>query len=267
LPLIFIVVAVERARWRRNEHSFLATTRGIGHDCRRKQRGADMTEKEGMTWFKNQFRNAIQAATAGTPITLDLVTAIAMQESYSDAWGLIYKTMPVDEILMRCVGDTFDAPNRSAFPVDKAALLAPAIPNGQQMFDIAREALTMLAGFNHGYSAVSRNPNKFCHGYGIFQYDIQFFKEIDPDFFLQKKWYSFDECLQKCLGELTSGAKQLYPGNNNLTDEQLTYVAIGYNIGAGKVRLDGGFKQGHEDDGIFYGENIDRYLRLAHAVP
>lgn len=226
-----------------------------------------MTEKEGMTWFKTQFRDQIQAAIAGTPITLDLVTAIAMQESYSDAWGLIFKAMPVAEVLKRCVGDTFDAPNRSAFPKNRSELVAPAIAHGQDMFNIAREALVMLAGFNHGYSGVSHNPDKFCHGYGIFQYDIQFFKDTDPDFFLQKKWYDFDECLKKCVGELTRVAEKLYPGQNRLSDEQLTYVAIGYNTGAGKVRVGAGFKQGHESDGIFYGENIDRYLRLAHTIP
>lgn len=230
-------------------------------------KGAAMTEIEAITWFKNQFRNQIQAAIAGTPITVDLVTAIAMQESYSDAWGLIYKTMPVDAVLERCIGDTFDTPNRSAFPVNKAALVTPAIPHGQDMFNIAREALLMLAGFNHGYGAAARNPDKFCHGYGIFQYDIQFFKDTDPDFFLQKKWYQFDECLRKCLGELTSVARTLYPNKNPLTDDELTYVAIGYNTGASRVHVGAGFKQGHEDDGVFYGENINRFLGLAHTVP
>jgi hypothetical protein len=72
---------------------------------------AVMTEKEGMTWFKNQFRSPVQAAIAGTPLKLDLIAAIATQESYGDAWGLIYKTMPVDEVLKRCVGDTLDYPD------------------------------------------------------------------------------------------------------------------------------------------------------------
>src|SRR4051812_47367431 len=94
-----------------------------------------VTEKQGMTWFKNQFRNKVAAAASGTPFTLDLITAIAMQESYGDAWGLIYKTMPVDEVLKRCVGDTLDYPDRSAsaFPKNKAELVAPQIPHGQEM--------------------------------------------------------------------------------------------------------------------------------------
>ena len=228
-----------------------------------------MTEREGIIWFKNQFRNKVAAVVTGTPMTLDLITAIGMQESYGDAWGLIYKTMPVDEVLKRCVGDTLDVPDRSAtaFPKNRADLVAAQVPNGQQMFTIAREALMMLAGFNHGYDHVSHNPDKFCHGYGIFQYDIQFFRGTNPNFFLQKQWYSFDECLRLCMHELTSVAAHLYPGHNTLTDDQLVYVGIGYNIGAGRVNVGGGYKQGHHDGGIYYGENIDRYMRMAHTVP
>jgi hypothetical protein len=178
--------------------------------------------------------------------------------------------MPVDQVIARCVGDTLDSPNRSssAFPKNKAELVAfdPKGHTGQQMFDVARAALLTLAGFNHAYSGAAHNPDKFCHGYGIFQYDIQFFKAGNPDFFLQKKWFDFDECLKLCLAELQRVATKLYPGKSPLTDEQMTYVAIGYNIGAGKVKVGKGFKQGHEDDGVFYGENIDRYLRMAHAV-
>lgn len=224
-----------------------------------------MTEKEGMTFFKSQFRDKVATAVAGTPFTLDLLTAIAMQESFGDAWGLVFKTMPVDEVLKRCIGDTLDTPNRSAFPKNKAELVAA--PNGQAMFGIARDALQMLAGFNHAYGPAAHNPVKFCHGYGIFQYDIQFFKDTNPDFFLQKKWFSFDECLALALKELNGCATTLFPGEASLDDEKLTYCAIGYNVGPRRVRVGAGFKQGHEDDGVFYGENIDRFLRIAHTIP
>jgi len=227
-----------------------------------------MTEKEGLIWFKSQFRIPVQAAVKGTPFTVDLISAIAMQESYGDAWGLIYKSMPVAEVLKRCVGDTLDFPSRSsAFPKNKAALIAPSVPNGQEMFNIAREALLTLAGFNHGYNGAAHNPDKFCHGYGIFQYDIQFFQQTNPDFFLQKKWFDFDQCLALCLSELKAVSDVLFKGKTKLTDEQLTYVAIGYNVGPRKVKVGGGFKQGHQSDGIFYGENIDRYMRMAEAIP
>jgi hypothetical protein len=38
-------------------------------------------------------------------------------------------------------------------------------------------------------------------GYGIFQYDLQFVED-DPDFFRNKLWYRFDECLKRVMMEL-----------------------------------------------------------------
>ena len=228
-----------------------------------------MTKKEedGIAWFKHNFGDKVAAKLAGTPFTPELIAAIAMQESFSDCWGLIFNTMPVDQVIIRCVGDSLDRAH--IFPKDKADLVAfdPHGHTGQQAFDIARAALLMLADFNHLYRGAAHNPNKFCHGFGIFQYDIQFFKDGNPSFFLQQKWHDFDECLTLAIDELRKVAAKLFPGKTSLNDEQMTYVAIGYNIGASKVRVGAGFKQGHEDDGVFYGENIARFLQLAHAVP
>jgi hypothetical protein len=62
-----------------------------------------------------------------------------VQETF-EVWGGLFQTsMSTDDILALCVGDTFDAPNRSAFPPTKLI----AVPDGQQMFDIARAALTL----------------------------------------------------------------------------------------------------------------------------
>src|SRR5580765_1378307 len=96
---------------------------------------------DAMAWFKGQFATRIQAGVAGTPFSVDMLTAIAVQETF-EIWGNLYKTLSVDEILKLCVGDTLDAPKRSAFPTNKAALLAA--PNGAAMFAIAREALESL---------------------------------------------------------------------------------------------------------------------------
>src|SRR3954465_11525783 len=96
------------------------------------------TIQEGMGWFKHNFAAAIRHGAAGTPFTVDMLTAVAVQETFS-IWGRMFQTLPVAKILELCVGDTLDAPNRSAFPIDKAALVAA--PNGAQMFAIARQAL------------------------------------------------------------------------------------------------------------------------------
>lgn len=52
-------------------------------------------------------------------------------------------------------------------------------------------------GAPNGYS----DANFLYKGYGIFQYDLQFI-ENDRDFFLQRQWYSIDECIKRVLKEL-----------------------------------------------------------------
>lgn len=215
-------------------------------------------------WFKEQFRSKIEVAIAGTPFSLDMLTAIALQETYY-IWGKLYLTLSVDEVLKLCVGDTIDAPDRSAFPKNKAALLS--VNKGQEMFDIAREALEAVGAYVNDYKKVANSsPDKFCHGFGIFQLDLQFFKQA-PNYFLQKSWYSFDECLSKCTNELKAAIKSAYgSGKTALTDEEKVYVAIAYNRGS--VDFSRKFKQGHRDDsGKYYGEYIWEYLQLAKSVP
>ena len=53
-----------------------------------------------------------------------------------------------------------------------------------------------IAEIDAGYKKALKNPDKFCRGYGMFQYDLQFF-EKDPDFFLKRKWAKFDGTLEK----------------------------------------------------------------------
>ena len=215
-------------------------------------------------WFKEQFRSKIEVAIAGTPFSLDMLTAIALQETYY-IWGKLYTTLSVNEVLKLCVGDTIDAPNRSAFPQNKAALLS--VDKGEEMFDIAREALESVGAYVPGYKKVAdSSPAKFCRGFGIFQLDLQFFKE-DANYFLEKKWYSFDDCLTKCINELKAALKRAYgSGKTALSDEEKVYVAIAYN--RGRVDFSRKFKQGFRDEsGKYYGEYIWEYLQLAKSVP
>jgi hypothetical protein len=218
--------------------------------------------KEAMNWFKSQFKTQIDAGVRGTPFSLDMLTAIAVQETYY-IWGQLYKVMPITEVLKLCVGDTIDAPGRSAFPKDKAQLLSVA--KGDEMFAIAREALVSMARHIPSYRDAASKPNKFCHGFGIFQYDLQFFKE-NPDYFLKKRWYIFDECLGVFIVELKDALKRAYgPGKRTLTDEEMVYVAIAYNTGS--VNFTKKFKQGYRDpSGKYYGEYIWEYLQLAKSV-
>ena len=96
-----------------------------------------------ISWFRQNFLTDIQTALAGTPFTLDFMVALACQET-GDVWPILrHKPLTRDQIVALCVGDTIDfnpatGKGRTAFPKTKADLVAR--PNGQQMFDIARQA-------------------------------------------------------------------------------------------------------------------------------
>ena len=215
-----------------------------------------------MRWFKQQFHQKVDAALQGTPFTLDFMTALACQES-GEVWPILRKKdLSLDRIVELCVGDTLDG--RSVFPRSRAEL--ESVPNGKRMFQIAREALVDMAQFINGYKEVAKKPNKFCHGFGVFQYDIQFFRNEDPAFFLERRYADFDACLQKALGELRNKTQKLHLQNKpTLTDLEMTHVAIAYNTGGFKPAL--GLKQGHQsDDGKFYGENIFSFIETSKTA-
>ena len=87
----------------------------------------------------------------------------------------------------------------------------------------------------------------------------------DPDFFLQKKWGDLNECLTRCIAELTRVTKRTYgAGKTSLTDLEATYVAIGYNLGS--VNLAKGLKQGFNDGNKYYGEYVADYMKVAAAA-
>src|SRR2546423_2022085 len=227
-----------------------------------------------MRWFKTNFKEKINAAIVGTPYTLDLMTALACQET-GEVWPTLRKTdLSVDRILELCVGDTIDfnpttGKGRKAFPKNKAELIA--FPKGQQMFDIARQGLLDMAHFIPSYKGAASNPKKFCHGYGIFQFDLQFFKQ-EPDYFLEKRYADFDECLKKAISELEAARKRIgLHTKPKLTDEELCHVAIAYNTGGFNPAK--GLKQGvaprdkHGNViGPFYGEQIFDFIQKSKTV-
>ncbi|HEY0823341.1 MAG TPA: hypothetical protein VGD76_06085 [Ramlibacter sp.] len=214
-------------------------------------------------WFKTQFQPRIEAAIAGTPLTVDFLAAIACQET-GHVWSVLrQKGLPVEQILALCVGDTLDADRgRSAFPRTKAELLA--VPRGAEMFEIAHQALVDMAAHIPGFAAVARRPHKFCHAFGIFQLDLQFFRD-DPDYFLDRRWERFEPALDKCLQELQRALFKLgFAQRTSLDDRELAAVGIAYNTGGFRPARD--LKQGHFDGQRFYGEAIFDFLRLAHTV-
>lgn len=215
----------------------------------------------GMQWFKSTFGPNILSKPTLAPFSLDLMTAIATQETF-EVWGGLFSTLSSDKILELCVGDTIDFPGRSsAFPKNKSELLTD--PNGAALFQVARSALEAVGEVHAAYHKVAMaNPNKFCHGFGVFQYDIQFARaSLDPAFFLQRKWFDFDHCLDHALSELHLGRKKIGLGKKaQLTDLEQVHVAIAYNKGSFIPKK--GLKQGFLDksSGKFYGELVFDYM-------
>jgi hypothetical protein len=217
-----------------------------------------------MTWFRREFGNEINEALRSTPFNLDLLTAIAYQETGYIFERLLEKGMGRGDILRLCVGDTLDTPNRSAFPKDHGKLKEFA-PHGPEIFSIARAALVEMAQHVPGYSGAVRNQKKFCHGFGIFQYDLQFCKQ-DPAYFLEKRWAKFGNALFKAVTELNASQNRIpsLRGLGTLTEMQMIHVAIAYNRGTFNPAK--GLKQGHFDGSKFYGEYIFEYMELAKTL-
>lgn len=225
-----------------------------------------MAVKDEIRWFKENFASDILPALNGTPLSFDLICAIAFQES-GELWSKMRRRLPRAEVLRLSCGDTLDAPNRSAFPKTRRAL--EAADRGEEMFALAHELLVEMAAATEieSYQRVAGNPDKLVHGYGIFQYDLQFFSD-DPDFFLQQKWKTISACVQKLMGELTKAIEQLgFQNKTSLTDTESAFVAIVYNVGFGNFRASRGLQQGFFDGVHFYGENIDAFIKIARTVP
>jgi len=138
------------------------------------------------------------------------------------------------------------------------------VPRGDEMFAVARQGLVDMAGYIPAYRGAASRPDKFCHGFGIFQLDLQFFKN-EPDYFLSRKYADFDTAVAKCVGELKSALKRIgWQAKTSLSDAEMAAVAIAYNTG----RYDPakGLKQGYFDGRKYYGENYFDYLQMAKSA-
>jgi hypothetical protein len=223
-----------------------------------------MANSADILWFKTNFGAEILHAVQGTVFDVDMLTAVACQET-GELWSIMRKkpSLTPTQIAALCCGDTLDAnKGRRAFPRTKADLVV--VPNGQAMFAIARQALLDMAEHVPGYEFAKTNQKKFAHGYGVFQYDIQFFLS-NPNYFLNKEYEIFGNSLARALGELRTGLRTLGLQNRtSITDLEFCKVAICYNTGGFVASR--GLKQGHSSNGKFYGEFIRDFLAMSRTV-
>jgi hypothetical protein len=216
-------------------------------------------------WFKENFGAKIRAVVAGTPFDLDMMTALACQET-GEIWPILRKdaNLSLDQIVALCVGDTLDSDRgRSAFPKTKADLLTAN--RGGEMFEIAHQALKDMAAHIPSYRGAASKPNKFVHGYGVWQYDLQFFLS-NPNYFLEKRYEKLEQTLGRAIDELKDAQRKVgFRDKTTLDDMQMAIVAIAYNTGGYKPER--GLKQGFKsEDGRFYGEQIFDFIRLSRTV-
>jgi len=223
-----------------------------------------MASKADIEWFKTTFWNKIESALQGTAFDPNMLVAIASQET-GGLWSPMRKKgLSTDEIVRLCCGDTLDDDKgRKAFPKNFDELTAH--PRGEEMFQIARQALLEMAEHVPGFGFAQNRPKKFCHGFGVFQLDLQFFKD-DPDYFLEKKYETFENTLDRAVRELKSCLKKRkLEDAESISDFEFCTVAITYNTGG--FRPNKGLRQGHFDGTKFYGEHIRDYLAMARGIP
>lgn len=155
--------------------------------------------KRAATWLKTTYSGIIQEGITGTPYTIELVCAIACQETSYKWLDWIDKYEP-DIILARCV---FDA----TLEIEPGA--RKAFPQTQQQFrDKYGDALCdmLIDEANKTRALQNWSPRPWLYaGYGIFQYDLQNIVD-DVEWFSSKKWYHMSECVAKLVGELNKKA-------------------------------------------------------------
>ena len=160
--------------------------------------GHVMVANDDIARLKKNFHAQIEQGVFRTLFGLDLLTAIACQETAS-IWRILRNKsgLSVSWALELCVGGALDsAGGRRAFPRNKTELLelpnSRPRENGQAMFDIARQRLIDMAEQTQirPYLRAADNRNKTCHAFDIFLTDLEAFLE-QPDYFLNRCWRDF----------------------------------------------------------------------------
>ena len=147
------------------------------------------------TWLMQNFGKEMRAAVQGKAYKVEHLCAIACKET-AYKWLKWISQYPAQTIVERAVFDASgDSPDttRNAFPNNAAQFRG-------KYGDTFTAMLIEEANKTRRMQKWSDRPWVY-KGYGLFQYDLQHV-EVDRDFFENRRWYSFDNCLKKCIGEL-----------------------------------------------------------------
>jgi hypothetical protein len=222
-----------------------------------------MASTELIRWFHREFRDQVRQATRATPFTPELVASIAVKEVGYLISRMRADGLSTDHILVRCVGDTKER-RPGKFPSNRADL--ESVPDGRRMFEAARRALELVKPYSGGSDRAFRNPDKFCRGYGIFQYDLQFFRR-DKEFFLNQGWSDFSACLERFIRELYEAMARIdWERTRELTEADEVGVGIAYN--AGRYYPARGLAQGNLNRSTqrYYGQELAELVAAARGL-
>jgi len=180
-------------------------------------------------WLLDHFQPQLAAAVQGKAYRVKHLCAIVCQET-AYKWLNWVERSDAGTIVARCVFDASgDYPNsrRTAFPKNTAAFRERFGNQFTEMLIEEANKTRRLQGW--------QNKPWVYKGYGIFQYDLQKVRN-DRQFFEDKLWYSFDNCLDRCCRELdeklvaTGGnlwnAIKAYNGSGPSADRYLANVKV-----------------------------------------
>lgn len=161
--------------------------------------------REASKWLKENFEQELSPYILHTKFSLDLVCGIFCQETASKLIFWIDEYEP-EVCLARCVFDAsgdYPGTSRSAFPRNRTEF---EHVYGKEATDMLVEEANLMRAMPQATAQGGWKPANYLYkGYGIFQYDLQHVKD-DADFFLLKKWYSFQECASRLVRVLTEKA-------------------------------------------------------------
>ena len=225
-----------------------------------------MPNAQDVLWFKSEFQPQIEAQIAGTPFSVDMLTAFACQETGGIWPALRRQGLPTARILELCVGDTIDASptggGRRAFPKNKAELLAA--PGGDRMFQLARQGLVDMAEHIRGLPrrrGAARQVLPRLRHLPARPAVLQDPARLLPRAALRRLRPGAGALRRRAEGR--AQAPRL-AGEDVLSDNEMAAVAIAYNTGGFNPAR--GLKQGYFDGTKYYGENYLDFLRLAKSV-
>jgi hypothetical protein len=168
-------------------------------------------------WLMDNFGPQIRAAVVGKAYRARHLCAIVCQET-AFKWVPWISSQSAQTIVKRAVFDAsgdYPGTSRSAFPKDTPTFRTRY---GNTFTDMLIEEANITRRMQ-GWS----DQDWVYKGYGLFQYDLQHVS-VNRDFFENKRWYNFDNCLAACCSELDT---KLADAGGNLWDAIRRYNGSG----------------------------------------